>query len=207
MKKAEPEKRKRRFKNRFKKGSPKNALVCAIPNMTTILALCTGFTAVRFALNHQWEFVIGAIILAAILDSLDGRLARLLNSSSRFGAELDSLSDFVNFGVTPALVLYFYKLQEWGHYGWAVTLFFTVCMGLRLARFNSQTHDPNLPSWSMEFFTGIPAPAAALLGLIPLVVDLAFSASYPHTIFNTLFCALWTVFTGFMMISTLATFS
>ncbi|MBT4355959.1 MAG: CDP-diacylglycerol O-phosphatidyltransferase, partial [Rhodospirillaceae bacterium] len=132
-----------------------------IPNLITVMALCSGLTGIRFALQERWEFAIGAIALAAILDTLDGRMARLLKGQSKFGAELDSLSDFISFGVAPALILFFWTTQSIQGIGWATVLFFSTCMALRLARFNTQLEDPNPPSFSARFFSGVPAPAAA----------------------------------------------
>ncbi len=132
-----------------------------IPNLITVSAVCAGLTGIRFAVDGRWEHAVIAIIVAAILDALDGRMARILNASSEFGAQLDSLSDIVSFGVAPALVLYFWSLQTAGGIGWAVTLFFIVCCGLRLARFNSMLG--KLPPYAYNYFTGVPAPAGALM--------------------------------------------
>jgi CDP-diacylglycerol--serine O-phosphatidyltransferase len=129
-------------------------------------------TAIRFAVESRWDYAVAAIIVAAILDALDGRMARILNAASEFGAQLDSLSDIVSFGVAPAMVVYFWSLHTAGGIGWAVTLFFIVCCGLRLARFNSMLG--KLPPYAYNYFTGVPAPAGALMSLVPIVVDLAF---------------------------------
>lgn len=145
-----------------------------LPNMTTVMALCMGLTAVRFALLGRWEFAIGAIFVAGILDGMDGRIARMLNSTSRFGAELDSLSDFISFGVSPALIIYFKSLHQWQGYGWLFVLYFTVCMALRLARFNTMSIEGTSPAWSDNFFVGTPAPATAFLALIPSMIDIEF---------------------------------
>ena len=140
-----------------------------LPNAATVLALCAGLSSVRFALELKWELAVTCIILASILDATDGKLARMLGSTSRFGAELDSLADFISFGVSPALVLYLKTLNQLGGFGWIITLFFSVCMGLRLARFNTLSIEGSQPQWSQGFFMGVPAPAAALLGLTPLM--------------------------------------
>ena len=132
-----------------------------IPNILTVLALCAGLTSIRFALHGKWEHAVLSIVLAAILDGLDGRVARLLQGTSKFGAELDSLSDFVSFGVAPAMVLYFWTMQGAGGFGWALVLLFAVCCALRLARFNTMLGNADLPPYAYNFFTGIPAPAAA----------------------------------------------
>lgn len=145
-----------------------------LPNLATVMALCMGLSAVRFALMGRWEFAVGAIFVAAFLDSMDGRIARMLNSTSRFGAELDSLSDFINFGVSPALIIYFKSLYLWKGYGWMFVLFFTVCMALRLARFNTMDIEGTSPKWSANYFMGTPAPATAILALTPTMMSLKF---------------------------------
>jgi CDP-diacylglycerol---serine O-phosphatidyltransferase len=138
-----------------------------IPNILTLLALCAGMTAIRFAINGKFEWAVIAIIVAAIFDGLDGRVARLLKASSTFGAQLDSLSDFISFGVAPAVILYLWTMSALGSLGWVLVLFFAVCCGLRLARFNTQL-DVELPAYAYNFFTGVPAPAGAGLVLVPM---------------------------------------
>jgi len=146
-----------------------------IPNILTLLALCAGITAMRYGLQGAWERAVIAILVAAILDGLDGRIARALGASSRFGAELDSLSDFVAFGVAPAFVIYLWSLQTAGGFGWALTLLFAVCCGLRLARFNTGLEsDVPKPNWTKNFFVGVPAPVGGLLALMPLILGLEF---------------------------------
>lgn len=142
-----------------------------LPNVVTMLALSAGLTAIRFAINDNYEMAVIAIIIAGLLDGLDGSLARRLKSSSRFGAELDSLSDVVSFGVAPAIVLYLWALQNLGGIGWVASLSFTVCCALRLARFNSQLDDEDEAHKRAGFFTGIPAPMAAGLSLIPMMLE------------------------------------
>ena len=143
-----------------------------IPNVLTLAALCSGLTAIRFALQGELRLAVIAIIVAAIFDALDGRVARRLGVTSRFGAELDSLSDFLCFGVSPALVLYLASMQGAGSLGWVITLMFPMCSALRLARFNTALlSDTPPPVWTGSFFTGVPAPAGALLALIPLMVS------------------------------------
>ena len=139
-----------------------------VPNVITLLALCAGLTAVRLAIEGKLEFALAAIVLAAVLDGIDGRVARLIKGTSRFGAELDSLADFVNFGVAPALILYFWDLHELRSAGWIAALVFAICAGLRLARFNVSTDDPNRPAWASNFFVGVPAPAGAITVLLPI---------------------------------------
>ncbi|WP_395017605.1 CDP-alcohol phosphatidyltransferase family protein [Dongia sp.] len=145
-----------------------------IPNMLTLFALCAGLTSIRFAMDQRWEHAVLAILFAAVFDALDGRIARLLDSSSKFGAELDSLSDFVSFGVAPAVVLFMWTMQDVKGIGWALTLLFSAGMALRLARFNTKLDNADLPAWHSRFFTGVPAPAAAGLVLLPLVASLQF---------------------------------
>jgi len=139
-----------------------------VPNVITLLALCAGLTAIRFSVEARLEWAIAAIVFAAALDGIDGRVARLIKGQSRFGAELDSLADFVNFGVAPGVVLYFWGLLEFGNVGWIAAMVFAICAGLRLARFNVAIDDPNRPAWAGNFFTGMPAPAGAITVLLPI---------------------------------------
>lgn len=142
-----------------------------VPNGLTLLALCAGLTAVRLALNGQWMLATAAVGIAMVLDGLDGRIARLMGSASEFGAQLDSLSDVINFGVTPALIIYLWTLGDSAGAGWAPVLLFAMCSALRLARFNTQMGAPEPLPWSGRFFTGVPAPAAAGLALLPMVLS------------------------------------
>lgn len=181
------------------------SLLGMLPNIATVLALCTGLSAVRFALLERWEWCVFAILIAGILDAVDGRLARFLGSTSRFGAELDSLSDFISFGVSPALVMYFFTLHQWGGFGWAIALLFSVCMALRLARFNTHSIEGTTPAWSSAYFTGTPAPAAAALAISPLVMsfewpDFSFIAS-------PFFCGMILFAVAVLMVSAIPTFS
>src|ERR1700741_317614 len=141
-----------------------------VPNVLTLLALCAGMTAMRFAMGGNFEGAVFAIIAAGIFDGLDGRMARLLKATSSFGAELDSLSDFVSFGVAPAAVLYLWTMSEWHVLGWVIVLFFAVCCALRLARFNAETN-AEVPSYAAPFFSGAPAPAGAGLVMIPMFLS------------------------------------
>jgi CDP-diacylglycerol--serine O-phosphatidyltransferase len=141
-----------------------------VPNILTLLALCAGMTAVRFAMGGNFEAAVFSIIAAGIFDGLDGRMARLLKATSSFGAELDSLSDFVSFGVAPAAVLYLWTLSGLQGFGWAIALLFAVCCALRLARFNTETH-AEAPSYAAPFFTGAPAPAGAGLVMVPMFLS------------------------------------
>ncbi|WP_018262642.1 CDP-alcohol phosphatidyltransferase family protein [Methylobacterium sp. WSM2598] len=139
-----------------------------IPNMITLMAVCLGLTAVRLAFEGRFEPAVIAIVVAAVLDGIDGRVARLLKGTSRFGAELDSLADFVNFGCAPALILYGFTLHHLKSLGWIVALIFAIAMALRLARFNVMLDDPSRPEWKKDYFVGMPAPAGALTALLPL---------------------------------------
>jgi CDP-diacylglycerol--serine O-phosphatidyltransferase len=139
-----------------------------VPNLITLLALCSGVTAIRLGLEGRYELAVGAVILAIVLDAIDGRLARLLKGTSRFGAELDSLADFVNFGVAPAILIYLWSLNALKSLGWLVALCLAICCALGLARFNVAIDDPDKPAWMMNFFTGAPAPAGAGLAMAPM---------------------------------------
>jgi CDP-diacylglycerol--serine O-phosphatidyltransferase len=176
-----------------------------IPNVLTLAALCSGLTAIRFGLQGQMKLAVIAIMVAAILDALDGRVARRLGVTSRFGAELDSLSDFLCFGVSPALVLYLVSLKDGGALGWVVTLMFPMCSALRLARFNTALDaDTPPPAWTGAYFTGVPAPAGALLALIPLMVSFEIDAAWPR---HALVVGTVLVVVGGLMVSRLPTFS
>ena len=176
-----------------------------IPNILTLAALCSGLTAIRFALQGEMRLAVIAIIVAAIFDALDGRVARRLGVTSRFGAELDSLSDFLCFGVTPALVLYLASLKDGGALGWVVTLMFPICSALRLARFNTAlVSDTPPPVWTGSYFTGVPAPAGALLALIPLMVSFEIEAAWPR---HALVVGTVLVIVGGLMVSRIPTYS
>lgn len=175
-----------------------------IPNMLTLLALCSGLTAVRFAYEARWEHAALAILAAAILDALDGRIARLLKGTSKFGAELDSLSDMICFGVAPALMLYFWSLESIGRFGWILVLLYAVACVLRLARFNTAIEDPEPPAWASTFFTGVPAPAAAGLALLPMILSFTIPEEYvrrPEVVGVIL------VAVAFLMVSRIPTYS
>ncbi|MEM9734355.1 MAG: CDP-diacylglycerol--serine O-phosphatidyltransferase [Pseudomonadota bacterium] len=143
-----------------------------VPNLITLGAICSGLTGIRMAFEGRFELAVVAIVFASILDALDGRVARFLKSSTSFGEQLDSLADFVNFGVTPAIIVYMWGLQDLRAFGWAVALVFAICGCLRLARFNVMLEAPDKPDWHVDFFTGVPAPAGALLCLLPVYLGL-----------------------------------
>ena len=175
-----------------------------VPNLITLLALCAGLTAIRLAVEQKLEWALAAIVFAALLDGIDGRIARLLKGTSRFGAELDSLADFVNFGVAPALILYFWGLQELGHAGWIAAMVFAICAGLRLARFNVMIEDPNRPAWAANFFVGMPAPGGAITVLLPIYV---YFLGVPRFIFVAPMTLLYTLAIAFLMVSRIPVFS
>ena len=174
------------------------------PNLLTLLAICSGLTAIRFAIEGRIELAIAAIIFAGFLDGIDGRVARFLKSTTRFGAQMDSLADFVNFGVAPAMLLYFSVLAEVRSVGWIAALIYAICACLRLARFNVTLDNPEMPEWQNRFFVGVPAPAGALVVLLPVYLILL---GVPNTLPWAWFTTLFTVFSGFLMVSSIPTFS
>jgi CDP-diacylglycerol--serine O-phosphatidyltransferase len=175
-----------------------------VPNIITLLALCAGLTAIRLAVEDRLEWALAAIVFAAALDGIDGRVARMLKGTSRFGAELDSLADFVNFGVAPALILYFWGLNELKSAGWIAAMVFAICAGLRLARFNVMMEDPDRPAWAGAYFVGMPAPAGAITVLLPIYVQFL---GVPHFAFVAPVTLLYTLTIAFLMVSRLPVFS
>ena len=157
-------------KNNFKVVTDKKTARVILPNMLTLIGVCIGLTSIRFALDGRFEFAIIAIILAAIIDGLDGRIARLIKGTSKVGKELDSLTDMISFGVAPAFIMYFWKLNTLGRFGWLVCLIFVICVALRLARFNVNSGQE--PSWRDNFFEGVPSPAGGILVLTPLIFSM-----------------------------------
>jgi CDP-diacylglycerol--serine O-phosphatidyltransferase len=139
------------------------------PNMLTLLALCAGLTAIRYGIAERWDRAVIALVAAAFLDGIDGRIARLLKVTSKFGQELDSLADAISFGVAPAMLMYLWSLQHGERFGWAIALLFAVCSVLRLARFNTMVGQ-DLPHWAHNYFTGVPTPAGAGLAILPLIM-------------------------------------
>ncbi len=176
-----------------------------IPNLVTLLALCLGLTGIRFAAEGRFEYAVYAIVFAAILDGLDGRIARALEGTSRFGAELDSLADFVDFGVAPAMLLYFWALHEHRSLGWIAVLIFAIAAALRLARFNVMAEDPNRPAWMSHFFVGMPAPAGAVLVMLPLYLHLGLGL--PQDPFYVRFEIAYVLLVAFLMASRIPHFS
>lgn len=189
-----PEARRRRFRP-----IPVRMLV---PNVITLLAICAGLTAIRLAIEGKMEWAVAAIVFAAVLDGVDGRVARMIKGQSKFGAELDSLADFVNFGVVPGLILYFWQLHELGNGGWIAAMVFAISGGLRLARFNATMDDPNKPAYAGNYFTGVPAPVGAVTALLPLYLAFLGVAKLPATVI-----AAYTLLIAFLMVSRLPVFS
>jgi CDP-diacylglycerol--serine O-phosphatidyltransferase len=189
-----PELRRRRFRP-----IPVRMLV---PNFITLLAICAGLTAIRLSTEGRVELAVGAIVFAAFLDGVDGRVARMIKGQSKFGAELDSLADFVNFGVAPGLILYFWQLHDLNNVGWIAAMIFAISGGLRLARFNATMDDPNKPAFAANFFTGVPAPAGAITVLLPIYLAFLGMPTPPAalTMFYTLLIAI-------LMVSRLPVFS
>jgi CDP-diacylglycerol--serine O-phosphatidyltransferase len=173
-----------------------------VPNMITLLAICAGLTAIRLSTEGRMELAVTAIAFAAVLDGLDGRVARMIKGQSKFGAELDSLADFVNFGVAPGLILYFWQLHELNNGGWIAAMVFAISGGLRLARFNATMDDPNKPAFAANFFTGVPAPAGAITVLLPIYLAFLGLPMPPATV-----TAFYTLLIGFLMVSRLPVFS
>jgi CDP-diacylglycerol--serine O-phosphatidyltransferase len=176
-----------------------------LPNLITLLALCSGVTAIRLGIEGRYELAAGCVILAIMLDAVDGRLARMLKGSSRFGAELDSLADFVNFGVAPAVLIHLWSLHALRNLGWIVSLALAVCCALRLARFNVAIDDPDKPAWMMNFFTGVPAPAGAGLAMLPMY--LGFLGVPTSTDAAAKFILPYTAVVAMLMVSRVPTFS
>ncbi|MFC4295030.1 CDP-alcohol phosphatidyltransferase family protein [Novosphingobium tardum] len=175
-----------------------------VPNAITSAALCSGLTGIRFAINGDWEKALLAVILAGVLDGIDGRVARMMKAQSRFGAELDSLADSLSFGVAPALILFLWSLQEVPRIGWFASLAFAVCCALRLARFNARIDVVEQPHKSAGFLTGIPAPVGAGLAFLPMYL---WIASGREEFREPVVVALWVAAIAFLMISNVATLS
>ena len=176
------------------------------PNIVTLMALCAGITTIRFAIMGKWTYAILCIFFACIFDGLDGRVARKLKASSKFGAELDSLSDFVSFGVAPAILMYQWSLHALPHWGWILTLVFSAAMSMRLARFNTMLENTSIPEYWSHYFVGVPAPMAAAIGVMPLLIwfdnkELEFILRNPY------FCGFIMFLVAFLMVSRIPTLS
>ena len=180
------------------------------PNFITLLGLCSGLTSLKFTFNEEWEFAVIFIIIAAIIDGMDGRIARILKSTSDFGAQLDSFADFLNFGAAPAFLLYFWKLKEIKVIGWILVMIYVICMSIRLARFNVSLHSER-PSWAKLFFFGVPAPVCALLSLLPIIITFQSQESeyliLIEQFFNIRNIACYFLAVSFFSVSHIPTFS
>jgi CDP-diacylglycerol--serine O-phosphatidyltransferase len=190
-------------KNNFKVIADRKNARMLLPNMLTLFGVCIGLTSIRFAIDGKFEFAIIAIIFAALIDGLDGRIARLIKGTSKVGKELDSLTDMISFGVAPAFIMYFWKLNELGKFGWLLSLVYVICVALRLARFNINSNQE--PSWRDNFFEGVPSPAGGILVLIPLIYSLSdlnfFQINYNIVV------PLFSITTSFLLISKFPTYS
>jgi CDP-diacylglycerol--serine O-phosphatidyltransferase len=176
-----------------------------LPNLVTLLGLCAGLTAIRMAVEHRFDLAVGAIIFAIILDGIDGRLARYFRATSRFGEQLDSLADFVNFGVAPAIFVFVWRIDDLSSFGWICALVFAICTGLRLARFNAAllAEEPR-PDWARDFFVGVPAPAGAGLILLPFFLEKSFLADLPIA---AVIVAIYALMVALLMVSRIPTLS
>ena len=181
----------------------KNNARVILPNMLTLIGVCIGLSSIRFALDGKFEFAVIAIILAAIIDGLDGRIARLIKGTSKVGKELDSLTDMISFGVAPAFIMYFWKLNTLGRFGWLLCLIYVICVALRLARFNVNTGQA--PSWKDNFFEGVPSPAGGILVLLPLIYSK--SEIQILNIDNSYFVPILFILISLLLISKLPTYS
>jgi len=173
-----------------------------VPNFITLLAIAAGLTAIRLSTEGRMQLAVAAIVFAAVLDGIDGRVARMIKGQSKFGAELDSLADFVNFGVAPGLILYFWQLHELHDGGWIAAMVFAISGGLRLARFNASIDEPNKPAFASNYFTGVPAPAGAVTALLPIYLDFLGLFRTPAVL-----TAFYTLLIAFLMVSRLPVFS
>ena len=190
-------------KKNFKIVPEKKSARVILPNMLTLIGVCIGLTSIRFALDGRYEFAIIAIIIAAVIDGLDGRIARLIKGTSKVGKELDSLTDMISFGVAPAFIMYFWKLNELGRFGWLVCLIYVICVALRLARFNVNTGGE--PSWRDNFFEGVPSPAGGILVLTPLIFSM--SSIEVFKIDYAIIVPIFFIVTSFLLISKFPSYS
>ena len=190
-------------KNNLKIVADKKSARMLLPNMLTLIGVCIGLTSIRFALDGRFELAIIAIMFAALIDGLDGRIARLIKGTSKVGKELDSLTDMISFGVAPAFIMYFWKLNSLGRFGWLLCLVFVICVALRLARFNINSNQE--PSWRDNFFEGVPSPAGGILVLTPLIISLSgfdfFQLNY------NIIVPIFFVTTSFLLISKFPSYS
>ncbi len=190
-------------KKNFKIVTDKKTARVILPNMLTLIGVCIGLTSIRFALDGRFELAIIAIIFAALIDGLDGRIARLIKGTSKVGKELDSLTDMISFGVAPAFIMFFWKLNTLGKFGWLLCLIYVICVALRLARFNINSNQE--PSWRDNFFEGVPSPAGGILVLTPLIVSLSGFDLYQLN-YDIIVPAFF-IGTSFLLISKFPTYS
>ena len=190
-------------KKNFKIITDKKSARIILPNMLTLIGVCIGLTSIRFALDGRFELAIIAIIFAALIDGLDGRIARLIKGTSKVGKELDSLTDMISFGVAPAFIMFFWKLNTLGKFGWLLCLIFVICVALRLARFNINSSQE--PSWRDNFFEGVPSPAGGILVLTPLIISLSGFDLYPLN--YDIIVPVFFIITSFLLISKFPTYS
>jgi CDP-diacylglycerol--serine O-phosphatidyltransferase len=207
-----------KFRKKFRDDPHHLDLMKLFPNMVTLAGLCLGISSIRYALADRFEIAVTFIVIAALLDAIDGRLARALNATSKFGGELDSLCDFVNFGLAPIFLIYLWSIKSVPAFGWGAVLFFAICTAIRLARFNSDI-DSSLvpqqpkPEWAGKFFTGIPSPAGALMCLSPLMITFVIESRFPELkknfffVYEPIFVLVWSVVIAMLMASRLPTYS
>ena len=190
-------------KNNLKIVADKKRARMILPNMLTLIGVCIGLTSIRFALDGRFELAIIAILFAALIDGLDGRIARLIRGTSKVGKELDSLTDMISFGVAPAFIMYFWKLNTLGRFGWLLCLVYVICVALRLARFNINSNQE--PSWRDNFFEGVPSPAGGILVLTPLIISLS-SFNFVQLNYDLMVPAFF-ITTSFLLISKFPSYS
>lgn len=190
-------------KNNLKVISEKKNVRMILPNMLTLIGVCIGLTSIRFSFNGQFDLAIIAIIIAALIDGLDGRIARLIKGTSKVGKELDSLTDMISFGVAPAFIMYFWTLSSLGRFGWLICLIYVICVALRLARFNINSNQE--PSWRDNFFEGVPSPAGGILVLTPLVISMT-NFEYIK-LDNNIIAPIFFITTSLLLISKFPTYS
>jgi CDP-diacylglycerol--serine O-phosphatidyltransferase len=204
-----PAPRRRRFKGGVMGGAARRRFQSLsfnriFPNMITLLALCAGLTAIRYGFNGQWDRAAAAIVIAGMLDGVDGRVARMLRGTTKFGAELDSLADAISFGVAPAMLMYLWVMHDAGGIGWALCLLHAVCTVLRLARFNTMVGQPDLPPWAHNYFTGVPSPAGAGIAILPLLCWLYAGANF---LTSPIVCGAFLLTSSILMVSRLPVYS
>ena len=192
-------------KNNFKIVTDKKNARVILPNMLTLIGVCIGLTSIKFALSGEYHLAIIAIIFAALIDGLDGRIARLIKATSKVGKELDSLTDMISFGVAPAFIMYFWKLNELGRFGWLLCLVYVICVALRLARFNVNSDEET--SWKDNFFEGVPSPAGGIIVLMPLVLSFSGFGDIFFKINYDLLVPIIFVIVSILQISTIPTYS